>query len=102
LATYSGAQAMEAARSFKPEVAFIDLNMPGMSGIELAAALRADPSIEAIRLVALTGMGQKSDLAETRRAGFEAHLTKPAQPEEIVRVAAGERDNVVPIRAERS
>jgi signal transduction histidine kinase/CheY-like chemotaxis protein len=101
-ATYSGAQAMEAARSFKPEVAFIDLNMPGMSGIELAAALRADPSIEAIRLVALTGMGQKSDLAETRRAGFEAHLTKPAQPEEIVRVAAGERDNVVPIRAERS
>ncbi len=100
-ATYDGAQALEVAGALRPEVAFIDLTMPGMSGIELAAALRADASIDGLRLVALTGMGQKSDLDATRRAGFEAHLTKPAQPEEIVRLAAAKRDNVVPIRAER-
>jgi CheY-like chemotaxis protein/two-component sensor histidine kinase len=101
-ASYGGMQALDAARSFRPQVAFIDLNMPGMSGIELAAALRADASMPSIRLVALTGMGQKSDFEATRRGGFDAHLTKPAQPEDIVRLAAGERDNVVPIRGERS
>jgi len=100
-AAYGGAQALDVARGFRPEVAFIDLTMPGMSGIELAALLRADASIEGLRLVALTGMGQKSDLDATRRAGFEAHLTKPAQPEEVVRLAAAKRDNVVRIRAER-
>jgi len=101
-ATYTGEQALESARSFRPQVAFIDLNMPGMSGIDLAVALKADASLQPLRLVALTGMGQQSDVEATRRAGFEAHLTKPAQPEEIVRLASGGADNVIPIRGDRS
>jgi len=78
-AAYGGAQALEMARGFRPEVAFIDLTMPGMSGIELAAALRAEASIEELRLVALTGMGQKSDgrnaTCGLRSAPYEAGAT---------------------------
>ena len=87
------AQALRAAREFKPEVAFIDLNMPGMSGIELATHLRAEAWASAVYLVALTGMGQKEDLAATRRAGFDVHLTKPAQPSRILEIAAGYRES---------
>lgn len=86
------AQALRAAREFKPEVAFIDLNMPGMSGIELAAHLRAETWANAVYLVALTGMGQKEDRVATRRAGFDVHLTKPAQASRILEIAAGSRE----------
>jgi CheY-like chemotaxis protein len=82
-------QALAAARDFQPHVAFIDLNMPGMSGIELATHLKAEAWASAMELVALTGMGQKEDLAATRRAGFDIHLTKPADPSRILELAAG-------------
>jgi len=83
------AQALSCAREFKPHVAFIDLNMPGMSGFELATRLKADVLAGAIELVALTGMGQARDLAATRRAGFHVHLTKPADTSRILELAAG-------------
>ena len=83
------AQALAVARDFKPHVAFIDLNMPGMTGIELAARLKAEAWAGAVELVALTGMGQKEDVAATRRAGFDVHLTKPADPSRILKLAAG-------------
>jgi CheY-like chemotaxis protein len=95
---YDGAEALAAARTFRPDVAFIDLNMPGMGGIELARALRAEPWAAALRLIAVTGRAQKADVDSTRSAGFHAHLVKPAQPEEIVALASGGTDNVVPLR----
>lgn len=98
--TYDGQQALEAARSFRPEVAFIDLNMPRMGGNDLAKALGAEPWAAGLHLIAVTGMAQKADIDSTRAAGFHAHLTKPAQPEEIVRLAAGE-DNVIRLHADR-
>jgi CheY-like chemotaxis protein/two-component sensor histidine kinase len=82
-------QALAAARDFKPHVAFIDLNMPGMSGIEFATHLKAEAWASGMELVALTGMGQKEDVAATRRAGFDIHLTKPADPSRILELAAG-------------
>jgi len=87
------AQALVAARDFKPDVAFVDLNMPGMTGLEFARQLKAEAWAGAIRLVALTGMGQKEDLDATRRAGFDVHLTKPARPSRIVEIAAGPRES---------
>jgi CheY-like chemotaxis protein len=52
--------------------------MPGMSGYEVAQAVRADPQLDGVRLVALTGWGGAEDRARSRAAGFDAHLTKPA------------------------
>ena len=88
-------------REFKPSVAFLDLHMPGMSGTELAAALKAEPWAGALGLIALTGMGSQSDLEATQRAGFDAHLTKPARPDELVRFASEPGSNVISIFADR-
>jgi len=98
---FSAAQALELARRHAPAVAFVDLNMPDMDGIALAARLRADPRTRGTRLVALTGMGQRSDMERTRAAGFEAHPTKPAAPEEVSRLAAGPPGAVLPFQAKR-
>lgn len=91
-----GMEAFETASQFKPDVAFIDLNMPVMTGTQLAAKLRSEPWGRAIRLVAVTGMGQQSDIESTTAAGFYAHLTKPTSPDEVLRLA-GEVDNVLPL-----
>lgn len=100
-ASYDGQQALQVAREFKPSVAFLDLHMPGMSGSELAAALKAEPWAGALRLIALTGMGSPSDVEATRRSGFDAHLTKPARPDELVRLALEPGSNVISIFADR-
>ena len=94
------AQALDAAQLFKPEVAFVDLNMPDMSGLQVAAALRAMPWGGQVKIYAVTGMGQVVDLAQTHAAGFDGHLTKPAAPDAVTRLAAGATDNVIPLRAD--
>jgi CheY-like chemotaxis protein len=75
--------------------------MPGMSGYQLAGQLRSQQWGRALRLVALTGMGQKADLAATRGAGFDAHLTKPSAAEDVLRLAAG-ADNVLSLGERRA
>jgi CheY-like chemotaxis protein len=74
----NGPQAVEVARAFRPDVALLDIGLPGMSGYELAARLRAEPFGPTLLLVALTGYGQDEDRRRTREAGFDHHLTKPA------------------------
>ena len=70
--------AVEAARVFTPDVIFLDIGMPGMSGYDVARALRIDlPSAKA-KLVALTGWGQPEDRRRSEEAGFDYHLVKPA------------------------
>ena len=85
------ALSMMAARP--PQVVFLDIGMPGMSGYEVAQAARQDARLDRVRLVALTGWGGEADRARTRAAGFDEHLTKPANVgaiEEVLgRVAAG-------------
>src|SRR5687767_3024353 len=84
-----GEAALRIAEALRPDVAFIDLNMPRMDGIEVARRLRVTTWGRSARLVALTGMGQQSDIARTREAGFDAHLTKPADLDRVSRLAAG-------------
>jgi len=83
-----GESALRIAEMLHPEVAFIDLNMPGMDGTEVARRLRKTPWGRQTRLVALTGMGQLTDVARTRAAGFDEHLTKPAELSRVSRLAA--------------
>src|SRR5262249_15366303 len=77
---HDGPQALEAARDFHPEIAFLDIGLPGMSGYELARRLRQEAGGQALVLVALTGWGQEEDCRRSRAAGFDEHLTKPADP----------------------
>ena len=84
-----GEAALRVAEVLHPDVAFIDLNMPRMDGTEVARRLRLTPWGRNARLVALTGMGQQGDIARTREAGFDEHITKPADLQRICDLAAG-------------
>jgi PAS domain S-box-containing protein len=83
---HSGVQALDVARTFLPEVAFLDIGMPGMNGYETALAVRSLPGMEQAILVALTGWGNDSDRALSQQAGFDHHLTKPADAAAIAAV----------------
>jgi two-component system CheB/CheR fusion protein len=71
-----------------PEVAIIDLGLPGMDGFELARAIRANPKNEPMYLVALTGYGQASDRARALQAGFDEHVVKPIGADALAQVLA--------------
>lgn len=72
---HDGATALDLAASFQPQVAVLDIGLPGMDGHELARRLRARGSLP--RLIALTGYGQERDKQESSSAGFELHIVKP-------------------------
>jgi len=75
-AVMSGAAALEAARAFRPDIAFIDIDLPGVDGYEVAARLRAEHGPR-IRLYALTGFARPADKERALSAGFDAHIVKP-------------------------
>jgi CheY-like chemotaxis protein len=77
LVVHDPVAALKAARSFRPEVAVLDIGLPVMDGYELAARLRVELGAHACRLIALTGYGQETDRVRSLGAGFEAHLVKP-------------------------
>ena len=76
-----GEAAMEIARTLRPDVILLDIGLPGMNGFEVAKALRLDAETRHCRLVALSGYGQPSDFEQSRAAGFDHHLVKPAEPQ---------------------
>jgi signal transduction histidine kinase/ActR/RegA family two-component response regulator len=87
---HDGRAALVKADALRPEVALIDLDMPGMDGIELATRLRtvSEARGDTVVLIALTGLGQEADVARTQQAGFAEHLTKPADPERLLAILA--------------
>ena len=80
---HDGAQALAAAADFVPEIAFIDIGMPKVHGYEVARRLRAEPATSECLLVAVTGWGQEGDRQRARDAGFDRHLVKPVDPNEV-------------------
>ena len=74
---HDGAQALETAERFRPDLVLLDLGMPGVSGFEVARGIRARPWGAGVTLVAQTGWGQEHDRQRTREAGFDDHVTKP-------------------------
>jgi CheY-like chemotaxis protein len=74
---FDGPSAIEAARSFQPELAILDIGLPVMDGYELATQLRSLLAPNAPRLIALTGYGQDHDRQRSLEAGFAAHIVKP-------------------------
>jgi signal transduction histidine kinase/CheY-like chemotaxis protein len=81
-----GPVALAKARANPPDIVLCDIGLPGMSGFDVARAFRADPDLCKARLVAVTGYAQPEDRREAAEAGFELHVAKPADPEEIERL----------------
>jgi CheY-like chemotaxis protein len=79
---HSGPEGLRTAFEFEPEVVLLDLGMPGMSGLDVARELRKRVGRE-VRLIAVTGWGQAKDREMTREAGFDFHLTKPLDRDEL-------------------
>ncbi|MGC4086577.1 MAG: ATP-binding protein, partial [Polyangiaceae bacterium] len=84
--TQDGPSGLEALLSIQPDLAFVDVGLPGFDGYELARRARASGSHA--RLVALSGYGQKEDKRRSREAGFDEHLVKPVDNDEIVKAVA--------------
>jgi len=81
---YSGAQALSAARAEAFDVVVSDIGMPGMNGYELAAAVRALPDYQATPMIAVTGFSMYEDRDLALSSGFNAFLTKPINPRDLV------------------
>jgi signal transduction histidine kinase/CheY-like chemotaxis protein len=84
-----GQQAVEISETFRPEVAFLDIGMPRLNGLEACRQIRSEPWASNTVVVALTGWGQEGDIRRTREAGFDHHLVKPVAPNVIADVLAG-------------
>src|SRR5262245_51513341 len=76
-AAYDGPMALQVAEEFNPDLALVDIGMPGMDGHELARRLRVNFGPDKLTLIALTGWGQDDDRRRSQEAGFDHHLVKP-------------------------
>jgi len=73
---YDGAAALELSGTFHPDMALLDIGLPGMNGFELAVRLHALEG-ETLKLIAITGYGHEDDLRRAKESGFTVHLLKP-------------------------
>jgi DNA-binding response OmpR family regulator len=79
-----GDAALELARAEQPDLVFLDWTMPGMAGVEVCRALRADPATAGIRIVMLTARSQRADRERAREMGCDDYITKPFSPIELL------------------
>ncbi len=79
----SGAQAIEVARSFQPDIAILDIGLPDLSGYEVARKLRVLMNGRPLYLAAMTGWGQHEDRTRAFAAGFDRHVLKPADAQKL-------------------
>ncbi len=88
----NGPDGLELMAEVRPDVAIIDLGLPGMDGFELARAIRSNPIHHHAYLIALTGYGQAADRARALKAGFDEHVVKPIGPETLVKLLSNGTD----------
>jgi DNA-binding response OmpR family regulator len=81
-----GKSGLETIEKVRPDIAIVDIGLPLMNGFDLARHVRARGELKNLYLVALTGYGQASDHAAALDAGFDEHLVKPLDPDELTRL----------------
>ena len=84
----SGAQGLEIARSFHPQVILCDIGLPGMDGYEVVRSLRQDTSLAPSYVIAMTGYGRDEDQKRAKDAGFDLHMTKPIDYNHLLQTLA--------------
>jgi CheY-like chemotaxis protein len=85
---HDGSTVIERVKSFKPDLVLLDLEMPGIDGYKTAKLIRNLPGGNETLLVALMGRGQDEDRRRTREAGFDFHLVKPVEFENLRQILA--------------
>ncbi|HET8696843.1 MAG TPA: response regulator, partial [Gammaproteobacteria bacterium] len=80
---YGGQMALDSLARFAPDTVLLDIGMPEIDGYEVARRIRLEPRYERVMLVALTGWGQDQDYLLSRTAGFDHHLVKPPDIDEL-------------------
>ena len=91
-------QALELLDEFHPRVVLMDIQLPGMDGLELTRRLKADPARRDIVIIALTAYAMKGDEEKARAAGCDGYLSKPVDIDELGRAVA---EYLAPTRAAR-
>lgn len=84
-----GRSGFEAICKERPDVALVDIGLPGMDGYEIAHKVRSTIDGHNIRLIAVTGYGRAEDRSAVTAAGFDAHVVKPINPDELIRILRG-------------
>ncbi|HZM92339.1 MAG TPA: response regulator [Vicinamibacterales bacterium] len=79
----NGVLGLEMLKTAHPDIALVDIGLPGMDGYEVARRFRAEPDGDRVLLVAVTGYGSLADRDRSRQAGFDLHLLKPVDPEAL-------------------
>lgn len=85
-AASDGLSGIDLVMEFRPEVALVDIGMPGLDGYEVARRIRERHELDPVKLVAVTGFGQEDDRRKALEAGFDAHLVKPVDVNELRRL----------------
>ena len=85
----SGELGVELVRAHQPRVVIIDINLPGMSGLEAIGLLRSWPETRSIPAIALSAAAMQHDINRARAAGFDHYLTKPVQVDELLALLEG-------------
>ncbi|QCP14403.1 response regulator [Pseudoduganella umbonata] len=81
---YGGPEGLATAKAIAPSVIFLDIGMPQLDGYQVATALRADEKMSGVKLIALTAWGDAASREKSKAAGFDAHITKPADFSDLV------------------
>jgi len=89
VAACDGATALELAAELEPELIFLDVNLPDLSGLEVCRRLRQEPSLAGVRIVMLTAAAQQDDIARGLAAGATHYLTKPFSPVRLLSLVEG-------------
>jgi signal transduction histidine kinase len=89
MTAHDGATGLAAIESFRPDIVFMDIGMPGLDGYEVCRRIREMPTQRNVVLVAVTGWGQVQDKRRALDVGFDAHLTKPVDPDAVAQLLAG-------------
>lgn len=87
LSAQNGEEGLELIRSEKPDVVFLDIMMPKLNGYEVCQRVKEDPAITSIGIVLLTAKGQEVDRRQGLELGASRYMTKPFDPDEVLRVA---------------
>ena len=89
----NGYVAIDVAERFRPHVVLLDLGLPGLDGYDVCKWLKRHPGLEQTRVIAVTGYGSEADRERARAAGCEHHLTKPYDPQQLLSLVRGDKNN---------
>ena len=89
----NGQSGLDLARDLRPDVVLCDIGLPDLDGYEVARALRRDEALRTTRLIALSGFAQPEDRRRAREAGFDDHIAKPPDPDQLMNAVSEHADH---------